>query len=395
MYNKKLILQNGKHIYPCYMDAEQRQAMREKYKDVSSFMRCGCRPRANLYYGISEDLRIYPLHHNYQHDKFCCRFKDESGNQERQTAYIISEEDGEVVAYTSFNPLNFNLNEPDEGGEQNNVLPDEEKENVEEIIVGKEDAEKPAEKKEPKLSLDELIRSINTDSFTEKILNNQSIKSADKFAVYVYHRMKKVRLFRSKRYMGDLTLEKEGCRFIYMPYVRLEQKEENGALRCHIITRLPDGKECKNFIYPETMEKVAKKFGKTYGMEPDEHTMVAGFQYLVKTKQGRQYKVLGRIQLFQVSDIGLYCRSMTEVVAFNSLQRIVEQNKNIRYWIPPEDLKVGAIVEIEGKDKKILMLFKSKKSEYVTYDSTMYVPFVVDAETLITESMIYEMLEEV
>jgi len=392
MYNNKLILSNGSHIYPCYMDSDNRQKMKNEYQNVQNFMRCGCRPDANLYYGISEELRIYPLHHNYKHDKYCCRFRDESGNTERQTAYVVSEDDGEVVAYTSFNPLNFDVNEAEEIEEQNNVLPEEQPENVEEIIVGKEDATTVKEKKEPKLSLSGLIRSINIDCFTEKVLNNQKVTSPGKFAAYVYYRMKKVRLFRTKRYIGDLSLEKDGCRFVYMPYVRLEQKEENGALKCHIITRLPDGTECKNFVYPETMVKVAKKFGKTYGMEPDEHTMLAGFQYAMKTISKRPYKVLGRIHLFQVSDIGIYCRSMTEVAAFNSLQRIAEQNKNIRYWIPPEDPEVGAIVEVDGKDKKILVLFKSKKSEQVTYDSTMYVPFVVDSETLITEELLYDIL---
>lgn len=100
------------------------------------------------------------------------------------------------------------------------------------------------------------------------------------------------------------------------------------------------------------MEKALKKFDKQYGIEPNEHTVMAGFQYLKKNKANSAYKVMGRVHLFQVSDIGLYCRTMTECNVFNELHRIVKEDDNIRFWIPPEDENVGAIIGIKGKEKK-------------------------------------------
>lgn len=395
MYNSKFILTNGQDLYPGYLSLERRQMIRDKYKDTRGYMRCGCKPNAKLYYRISEDLRIYPEHNNYQHDIFCCRYKDESGIQERQTAYVINDESGEVVAFTSFDPFSFTQEVPDSHKEQDNIVPTEEDDNMEEIVVEKDnDTIKPAQKKEPKLSIGDLIRSINVDSFTEKILNNQTVTAPEKFSVLVYYRMKKVRLFRGKKNIGELTLEKDGCRFMYLPFAGIQQKEENGTKKCYLQTKSKDGKIYNNFIFPDIMRKAAQDFTKRYGIMPDEHTMVAGFQYLKKTKHGRTYKVMGRIHLFQISDIGIYCRSMTELLTFNCLQTITEENSDIRYWIPPEDPSVGAIVAIRGMQKKILLLFRTGKDEPVTYDSSMYVPYVVDSNTNVTAEKLYDLLSD-
>jgi len=393
MYNSKFILSNGQDLYPGYLNPERREQIRSKYKDSREYMRCGCRPNAKLYYRISEDLRIYPEHNNYQHDVFCCRYRDESGIQERQTAYVINDESGEVVAFTSFDPFTFTQEVPDSHKEQDNVVPAEENKNMEELVVEKDnDIIKPAQKKEPKLSIGDLIRSINVDTFTEKVLNNQIVTAPEKFSVLVYYRMQKVRLFRGKKHIGDLTLEKDGCRFVYLPFAGIQQKEENGAKKCYLQTKSKDGKIYNNFIFPDIMRKAAQDFTKRYGIRPDEHTMVAGFQYLKKTKSERNYKVMGRIHLFQISNIGIYCRSMTEVLTFNCLQTITEEHPDISYWIPPEDPSIGAIIAIKGIQKKILLLFRTRKDEPVTYDSSMYVPYVVDTNTNITVEKLYDLL---
>ena len=189
MYNTKFILSNGQELYPGYLGNEQRQFIRNKYENARGFMRCGCKPNAALFYRISEDLRIYPEHNNYQHDIFCSRYKDNSGKQERQTAYVINDESGEVVAFTSFDPLVYPQDTATQK-EQDNTVPDDGNENIEEIVIEKdEESIEVSEKKAPNLSVAGLIRSINVDSFTEKILNNRIIESKEKFSVYVYYRM--------------------------------------------------------------------------------------------------------------------------------------------------------------------------------------------------------------
>lgn len=394
MYNTKFIMFDGREVYPGYLNLEERQALQKRFRNEREYMKCGCRPSANLWYRISEDFRIYPEHKSYLHDPFCSRYKKEDGTNQRQTAYIISD-DGDVTVYTSFDPLDFSL-AMTEIREQNNDVP-EDNENMEEIVVEKDDEEGPvkeAKKMDPKLTLENLIRAINVDSFTEKVVNNKRIESREKFSTFVYYRMKKVRMARTQKFIGDMSLEKDGCRFIYTPFSGIETKEVNGSKKCYILTRGVDGKIYKNFIYPDTMNAVLKEYSKNYGIEPNENTMIAGFQYLKRTKSGVQYKVLGRVKLFQTSDIGLYCRSVIEVDTFNRLDKITLQCKGIKYWIPPEDAGVGAIIELEGNDKKILLLFKGNRDEHVSFDKTMYVPLVVDKNSVITEDELRALLTQ-
>lgn len=394
MYNSKFICEDGQELYPGYLSKEQREKIKEKYQEKREYMKCGCKPESNLYYRISEDLKIYPEHKNYQHDLFCCRYRDEEGKASRQTAYVIDEEDGAVTAYISFDPKTFNTNEVVER-EQNNQVPEEMDDAIEEIIIEKdEETTKKAERKEPKLALAGLIRSINVDCFTEKILNNRKIESKEKFSTYVFYRMKKVNLSRTKKSIGELTLESDGVRFVYLPFVAAQKKTEKGITRCYLQTKGADGKVYNNFVFPEIMEKAIKEYKKAYGQEPDHNTMLGGFQYLKKAKNKNTYRVMGRVHLFQVSDIGLYCRTMQEVQTFNQLQELSNKNEDIRYWIPPEDESLGAIIEIQGKKKKILLMFRSSKSERVSYDTSLYVPYVVENGTVLSKEELYEVLEE-
>lgn len=395
MYNTKFILENGDEIYPGYLDKEQRGKLRASYKNTREYMRCGCKPAAALFYRISEDCKIYPEHNNYVHDRQCCRYKDKSGN--RQTAYEVHEEDGEVTAYLSFDPKSFSMTAASGiEKEQDNDVPEEADEtDLEEITVEgeKNDSEELAdEKKEPKLTLKDLIRSINADSFTEKILNNRMVKSKEDFSKFVYYRMKKVRINKMRRALGDLTLEKDGVKFYYLPLSEIKREVVNGIEKCYVKTVAPDGKIFSNFIFPKTLDKAVKEYRKMYGCEPDQNTMIAGFQYLKKSKGTKGYRVLGRVHLFQVSNIGIYCRSRTEKYCFDQLQQITIQDPDIRFWIPPEDEDTGAIIEIKGVQKKILLLFRKRKNERVVFDSSIYVPYVAEEGTTLSNEKIRSLM---
>ena len=104
------------------------------------------------------------------------------------------------------------------------------------------------------------------------------------------------------------------------------------------------------------------------------------------------YRVLGRVHLFQVSDAGIYCRSITELNTFNALHKITNSNHAIKFWIPPEDESVGAIIEIDGCRKKILLLFRSGNNNALSYNPDLYVPFVVDNSVLVTEQILYTLV---
>ncbi len=397
MYNTKFITENGKDIYPGYLSREQRALIREQYMGKKGYMRCACRPDAGLYYKVSGDLKIYPEHNGYTHDRYCCRYKNLTGSEQQKPPYYVGE-DGEVTVFTSVDPRRFSRKTDSlEKSQQYTITLDEECAESEDVLIGKDDPQKTV--KELQLGLDGLVRGINVDCFTEKVLNGKTIENRQNFSTYVYYRTKKVKLSRNKKAIGDLTLEKDGVRFMYVPFAGICQSRNQDFSKFYMQTISADGKMFKNFTFPEIAENAVKKFRKQYGTDPDSNTFLAGFQYIRnctvpwKNKSNNNtYRVLGRMHLFQVSDIGVYCRSITELNTFNALHRITKMNNAIKFWIPPEDESVGAIIEIDGHRKKILLLFRSKSSEKLSYNPDLYVPCVVDSSVPITEKNLYALV---
>lgn len=395
MYNTKFNMIDGLEVYPGYLDQEGRKKILETYRDMRGFMWCGCRSDVKLYYKISRDLRIYPEHNNYQHDINCSRYCSETGVKERKTGYVVDDENGEVTAYLNFNPKNISFKDDEESvGKEDNCDKKEEDTNSEEQVLEKETVTKIEEKSEPKLSLEALIRSINVDTYTEKVFKNQNIDQRVNFTKQVYHRMKKVRVSRMRKSIGELSLESDGVRFIYIPFSGIVKNEANGLKKCYFSTSGGDEKVYNNFIFPETAEKAINKFKKLYGIEPNEDTMLAGFQYYKKTRSGIKYRVLGRVHLFQISNVGIYCRSLFEKEIYDILSQIVLERINIKFWIPADDESIGAIIDVAGKSKKILLLFRNKSDERVVFDENMYEPLVVGASDPLTKERFNEVLQK-
>lgn len=390
MYNTIFVLSDGSEIYPGYFtEKEKRSKLREKLINNEVRMSCGCKSNKELQYLISEDLRIYPAHNNYVHDALCSRNKKDN---DRKTAYVVDDEDGTVTAYLAFNPKAFELSSEEEVEEKTNVEETEETIEDEGIVVEKETQITQKEADPPKLTLEKLIRCINIDTYTDKVL--KEIEINDNFSKHVFHRMKQIRVSRMKKCIGDLTLELDGVRFIYTKYVGNLKEENNGVGKCYFITMGANGKQYKNFIFPDTMEKVLKKFKKTYGIEPDENTMLAGFQYTKKSRGGFTYKVLGRVHLFQTTNKGIYCQSLIEKNKFETLDEIVAENSNIKYWIPADDESIGGIIKVYGKRRKILLLFSKKTDELVKYDESMYVALVVSKDMQLSINRFNSLINE-
>lgn len=388
MYNTKFILKNGQFLYPGYFSKENRAKLRERYKNEREFMKCGCRPEAELFYRISEDGKIYPEHNNYEHENTCSRYKDANGNTIHKNPYSIDEETGDVTAILKFNPKNFSVSQEsgltdDCQDSDTEKVSDEETEDEELIIEGEKSESKPNEEKDEKLSLENFIRKINIDSFSERVLNGKDIFSKTDFQKFVYGRMHKINVPPMRKSLADLSLEKDGVRFFYLPVKEICIDDSAGYNRCSIKTVFPDGKTYSNFIYEKTLANEIKKFSKKYGINPQnvDNLMIAGFQYLKKTKSGstkKSYRVLGRIHLFLCSDSGIYCRTNTEQEIFNALDLIKNEHPDFKYWIPTEDDSVEAIISIGDAVKKIMVIFRGKKSFPVDFERNIFVPVVAD-----------------
>lgn len=245
MYNTKFIMDSGKEIYPGYLDKETRMNLKNQYGNKKQYMWCGCRKDKKLYYRISEDLKIYPEHNNYEHEKQCSRYQASDGMKERQSGYMVDEQSGEVTTFLKFNPKNLNLEEEVEKEEaESTVEESEEEESNENLVVDKdENCVEKKEKKEPKLSLESLIRCMNVDTYTERVLKGKELLTKEEFSRLVYIRMNNIKISGMRKKIGELTLETDGVRFLYAPFAGCSIKKEKGLSKCYIRTIGKEGYE--------------------------------------------------------------------------------------------------------------------------------------------------------
>lgn len=393
MFNTKFILKTGEFIYTGYLDKEKKINLKNKFKDEYGYMRCGCRPEANLFYRISEDCKVYPEHINYVHNENCIRYKNQNGENIRNSGYIINDDTGDVTAYLTFNPKTFSVTEAKDKEEDNIVPPEiQENENIEQALIPK-DKETLSEnkKKDKNLDLEEFIRAVNIDAYAEKILNNKIIKSKDDFSKYVYGRTHKIHISCMRRNLAELSLEKDGVKFIYLPVKDIDIQNIGTIKKCSIQTIGVDGHIYSNFVNEKTLETALNKFNERYKTTLMDNVFVAGFQYLKKVNKPNKrysYRILGRIHFFKVSDIGLYCRSNNEQIFFNTIEDIKHIHPDIKYWVPAEDENVVAIISKKNEVKKLMIFFHSSKDIPVYYNSNMYIPVIIDN----AEELTYDML---
>lgn len=119
------------------------------------------------------------------------------------------------------------------------------------------------------------------------------------------------------------------------------------------------------------------------------------FPETAETRAGFKYRLLGRIHLFQISNIGIYCRSLIEKETYDVLSQIVEEREDVRFWIPADDESIGAIIDVAGKSKKILLLFRNKNDERVIFDENMYDPLVIGLNEPLTKDRFYEIITRI
>lgn len=391
-----IITETGEEVFPGYMDNEYRKKLREHYDDARGYMYCGCREAQRLYYRISEDLKVYPEKNGQEHSPFCQRYKSEDEKKARTSAYVVSEKDGEVTAYLAFNPKNMTSDEvSDSSGSVPEEVPPEGEEIEEELVIEGEALERQKEEKEPKLGFKDLVRSINVDTYTDLALNNKKIENREKFDKAVYFRMKKIKPARSQKAIGELTIEEDGVRFMYTQLESIIATEVKGMKRCYVNTFGADRRVFKNLIFEKQFIKAGKDYVKMYGEDPDEKTMVAAFQYLKKSRgTSNTYRVLGRVHFFQVSDQGIYCRNEIEKDAFNKIAMLEKENPDIKIWFPADDPSVGAIINVKGKKKKILLLFKTKKNQVMSINYDLFEPIVIGAETGFSKASLIRVIED-
>lgn len=400
MQIEKMNLKCGKSIYPRFLEREGREKLRAEIGSDKEYMWCACRSDQKLYYLVSESLSIYPAHKGYSHAINCKRYEKNSG--ERKSAFVTTD-DKEAMVYLKFNPKNFSLPEQEtietaiiNTDIDENCQPDAdiEEENEKDILpVAKKSTKKTADLE---YSLDNFVRCINFDTFMQYLVTKEKIIPYYEFPKQVYYRLLNVRANRLSKPISSLTLDDDGVRFFYAPFKGVDKKSDNYSTSYHIKIQGNNDKEYGLFTFAHVYEKAYKKYIKQYGEEPKENTMVAGFQYLRKSRKNTNYKVVGRMVLFDVNKNGIYCRTPQEIQLYNALFDYVNVTKGVHITLPAEDNILSALIEHDEYKRKLLLIFPTLKKEVVDeYDSSLYEIVILDTSTTLEFVSIHRLVERI
>lgn len=359
-----MYLNDGSVIYPGYMDKNCRSELKQRIGDSKDSIRCGCRKDISLFYAISSDLKFYPVHKGYEHSMNCIRNND----ARKQTGYVESD-DGTVTAYLTFNPASFSVSvaEEDESEMVANVNMDELEEAAGNNIDNESaaSAAKDKDNKDKSLNLRKLVRSINLDTFSERMILEKPILSKDYFTNALWGRLKNIYINGQKKSLRDYNLDNDNVVFFYAPVQSCSIEHNNAFLDL----KGYNGKTLHYFCFSSTIKKAMKSFYDNYNLNLDDkqmkdHIYAAGFLYKCYSKKKQtHYTVVGRVHFFLVSSYGLYCRNIYEVSTFDTIMKYIKMHphENIKFTIPTDEGYIDGVFELAGCNTTgYLSLYKRK-----------------------------------
>lgn len=303
----RMIFSDGTFTWPQYCDDNERLKIQTKLRSGNIRMYCGCRKDILLEYKISSDLRFVPIHIGYEHAAWC----DRHDIYKRNSAYICSDT-GEIRAYLGFDFKNFSYSKPDENANIGKCS--------ENLATGQQTKQKTSAKKEnqpPTMDLEHFIKTLNYDAYTSRIKDNKyAYLSRAYYRNVVIGRTKKIHLNNTYKKLSELDINIDGVSFIYAPI---------SALSDNSITLTYADKKYSYFIPRELLERTKKKFQAAYEISVEDclysgaEVIAAGFRYKRRSKNGNEYKVIGRVVLFMTNKYGLYASNMQELNLLDNL----------------------------------------------------------------------------
>lgn len=356
----------GNSYYPPYMSKEEREALSLKLNTSSLTLYCGCRFNTRLTYKLSSDLKFIPEHHGYEHAASCSR-----GNTGvRKLGYVISDE-GNSVAYLKFDFRKFTFPKKAE------VKKAQKKEGP---------AKLPDEEKDETLDLSDFVRTLNYDTYMERLIAGKSVLTAGYFASALWGHTKKVYLSGKAKALHDYSIQDDNVVFFYSSFKGIEYNENSFSRAVFIF----NNKEYSYLINAEIAKKAESKFESQYGCGTQniQNVMAAGFLYKVVSRKGNEFKMIGRLHLFIVNDNGIYCNDLKEQKFFNQSIEYIRKNRNKELSLIPnqENKKAGqpiAYITMKRAEKKIaLYLSNPPDTENDYIENILCKNGLIDAEEL-------------
>lgn len=304
----RLILSDGKILYPNFLSGEEKSALRERMAREDLTMRCSCRDDVELCYGVSADNKIYPLHNGYEHAPWCSRRQTEE-----RTSPFVYEEDGTSTVFLTFDPVVFTPARMDSSERIEDAGEDADETDDATVKLPENTGDAGRGKKEmlPRCNLWQMIATVNRDTYSERLMNGKNaVLSEDYFTTAVLARCRMVYPSGGKKSLRALSLKEDHVAFVYGKVAKCE----DSAVFIH-------GREDKiyrRFVPDNVMDRALKTFevayGKTVGecVETEMPVYVSGFVYKKISRAGNIYTCFGRLCFFLTTRNGLFAGSMFE-----------------------------------------------------------------------------------
>lgn len=349
------IASDGGLIYPAYMSKEDKLALRDRIGTKTDYMFCSCNRENKLYYRVSADLRFIPCHQNYVHSESCVRF-----GGIRKSVFVHDEDTGISTAYLRFNPANFSIpsiSMPSEGTE-----PSESKEVATAEEVAEEQKEgKVKEEKEPFSPLALFVRSINIDSYMDRLIGTGKVFSYEYFLSALYKRLQYIKISPMKKSIKELDYKIDGFKFFYAELAGYTQDDKS------TISLKYFGKTNNYFVFPNVLQKALKDYIKQYGSEPNfdtERIMASGFMYERVSRRGNLYLTPGRLHLFKVNELGVYCDNSIVVFVTDFLNNYIKEHKlykTCKLYFDLDDFGKVCDLRVDGRSDYLSFTFAKRK----------------------------------
>ena len=367
---------------------------------------CRCRPEKDLRYKFSKDFKLYPVKKGeiagVHSDN--CPFSDQyEKNISKKATVPRNKETGELSAAVVENiaiPLSKSYQAKNSQ------------------TSNKEEDPEPREA-DGRVRVVRLIKELNLEISQRQAQSfNKKVRNLYEFNRWLFVKAKEVPLEGRNMMLNDPDT---GVRFIYEQMIDLcafvkdgEEKEyrlskadydakrfyesiKSGCYKCSLITGYKDknGEYRTRTMYVSNpaMLSSLKEYIKPYGKDTDRiplklkdgHVIATGYDYDMeykdKTGLTKHTRKIGRLWFITVSKRGIYARNNDEAQIHEAALSLMENNKDIRYYVQSIDSPYG-LLSVDGHaNTAIISLEEERRSAKAAGDiSVVYNPEEEDIE---------------
>lgn len=341
-----------KPYYPNQMEPKEKRELRERC--IRERLNLYCRCNEQNEYGIRDKTwAIYPKSKTQVHKDWCPKSESYKRSMIYNKGFKINEKTGQINVY---------LSEPISEKKKKNT-----KDNIPIVNKPGTNSRKYPSTQQGKITISAMIKKMNMETFRHVAFSSSDEKypSADAMCRKAFPIQKKMKIGIGKRrkFLGDLNIESDKCRFIY--YMLKELPNIKGKKDTDTVYLVSTEKKktegyCQHRVKVEVLKAALKEYKDTYSTDNMDGKKIAFAGFV---NQSGIYI----LRFILVSDFGLFSESENEVEMYNAICQIINENdykKRGVHFYKPYEYGYGAyadkyledgIIEFDNTNKKIII----------------------------------------